>query len=84
MYSLDLSQLLEAERRKDEMAAVEKQRLIRSLPRQENPGNLRLRHIMVELGRQLVSLGNFLQRRYTDLPVTYPAANLIKRQTGEC
>lgn len=80
MNNLNFIYLVEVERRKDQIAKAENQRMIRNI----QPENNRTRHIMMKLGSTLVSAGNWLQKRYADLPVAYPAHPLVKSQTGEC
>lgn len=84
MYEYYFIYAVDAKRRKDEIAAAENQHLIRHFTRRERTDNLRMRHIMLAFGKRLVSLGNWLQKRYADLPAGYPAATLAKSQTGEC
>jgi len=84
MYEYYFIYVVDAKRRKDEIAAAESQHLIRQLGRKASPNNLRMRHILLAFGNHLVSLGNWLQKRYADLPAGYPAATLTKSQTGEC
>ena len=61
---------VEAERRKDEIAFAEKERLIRRILKKDSSLSQSYRRWLARLGTQMVSWGNRLQARYADALAT--------------
>ena len=63
--------LAETERRRDEMARAEQERLSRLLPRRESPLRQGIQRSLAHLGGVLSGWGTSLQRRYTTTSSTF-------------
>ena len=74
--------LVEGERRRDEMARVEKARLIRQLPRQETWITRGTQRSLARLGSYLATRGERLQRRYATESAA--AESVLRCRPGYC
>lgn len=74
--NLHLNMMIESERRRDELAEIQKEQLLRTNGIKNHPWTHRQ---LAALGNKLVTFGTWLQRRYANLAIP-PAPEMLSSE----